>query len=92
MKARFNCYNCGKEIKHVEEIHREDGMNYCPKCTDKTTRSKFTKIDEVEKPKKKMSRNKKITILIFVIVTGFLLVNFIDCYINMGTDCFSGAP
>jgi len=67
-------------------------MNYCPKCTDKTTRSKFTKIAKVEKPVKEMSRNKKIVILIFAIVTGILLVSFIDCYINLGTACFSGAP
>ena len=71
-------------------MHREGSMNYCPKCTDKTTRSKFTKIDKVGKPKKKISRNKKIAILIFAIVTGFLLVSFIDCYNNFGTDCFSG--
>ncbi|MCH7649056.1 MAG: hypothetical protein IIA83_10675 [Thaumarchaeota archaeon] len=92
MKVRFFCYNCGKEIKHVDEIHEEDDKNYCSKCIDKITRSKFTKIVKVKKPKKKMSRNKKIAILIFAIVTGFLLVNFIDCYIYLGTDCFSGTP
>jgi len=53
MKINFYCSNCREEIKHGDEINEGGGVMYCPKCIDKTTRSKFTKIDEVEKPKKK---------------------------------------
>ena len=53
MKVNIFCYNCGEEIKQGDEIHEGGDMRYCPKCIDKTTRSKFTKIDEVEKPKMK---------------------------------------
>ena len=44
MKVNIFCNNCGEEIKYGDEINEGGGVMYCPKCIDKTTRSKFSKI------------------------------------------------